>query len=208
MASLVRMQRSVHARRPARSLPPRLELAPIPRCNGIMASYELLRTPITGIVVDDSACESDDLAFCGGVQVTVPATDSWAGFVARAVDSEWVGIEALAGIPGTVADAVRGNAAAHGQSIADTLASVRTWDRSTDAQRTIPVADLELRDGGSPLSEPMPDGTARYELLEATFLFRQGDLTGPIRDAHLAALLGIDEGERVPLTTVRDAMVA
>ncbi|NHB84941.1 hypothetical protein G7085_10880 [Tessaracoccus sp. HDW20] len=98
--------------------------------------------PITGMEVDDSACEVDDLAFCGGVQVRVPATDSWGDLVEHAVASDWVGIEALAAVPGTVADAVTTDATAHGQSVSDTLSSVRTWDLATDQQRSFPVAQL------------------------------------------------------------------
>lgn len=171
-----------------------------------MRSFEQLRTPITGIVVDESACETDDLAFCGGVQVTVPASDSWAGFVERAVDSEWVGIEALAAVPGTVADAVSTAATAYGQSVADTLASVRTWDRAADTQKSFPVSELGLGNGSSRLLEPLGDGGLRYELLEATFLFRQGDLTAPIHDAGLAERLGVDEGTRVALRVVSRAV--
>lgn len=173
-----------------------------------MRTFEQLRAPITGIVIDESACETDDLAFCGGVQVTVPGTDLWDGFVERAVASDWTGVEALSGIPGTVADAVRTNASAHGQSIADTLTSVRTWDRTTDAQHTFPMADCGFGDGTSVLQERQADGTYRYDVLDVSFLFRQGDLTLPIRDASLAALLGVDLHSRVQLRAVRDALVA
>ena len=39
---------------------------------------------------------------CGGVEVTVEAGENRDEFVARAVAEEWIGVEALAGIPGTV----------------------------------------------------------------------------------------------------------
>lgn len=166
-----------------------------------MLPIEPLKTPIAGIVVDDSACEVDDLAFCGGVQVTVPGGEPWAGLVELAVASDWVGIEALASWPGTVADAVRANASAHGQAVADTLSSVRTWDRRSDAQKSFPAADCRPGDPGSPLLERLADGP-RYEILEVSFLFRQGDLTTPIPDGDLADLLGVEPGTRVPLGAV------
>ena len=171
-----------------------------------MATFRQLRAPITGIIVDDSACEVDDLAYCGGVQVSVPGYEGWDDFVARAVASDWVGIEALSGIPGTVADVVRVNGAAHGQAVADTLVSVRTWDRSLDAQKTLPLVDCNFGPGTSRLLETLGDGSRRFQLLDVSFLFKQGDLTTPIRDGALADALGIERGGRVPLGAVRAAM--
>ena len=173
-----------------------------------MRKFPQLHAPITGIVVDESACETDDLAFCGGVQVTVPATESWDALVARAVASDWRGIEALSGLTGTVADAVRDNYTAHGQGVGDVLYSVRTWDRSADAQKTFPMSDLGLISGGSRLQEKLTDGSLRFEILDVAFLFRQGDLTTPIPDEALAALVGLSEGGRAKLTAVREAVLS
>ncbi|MCG6568170.1 hypothetical protein ACX1DX_09350 [Tessaracoccus sp. Y36] len=171
-----------------------------------MESLPLLRTPIRSIVVDDSACDVNDLAVCGGVQVTVPATGSWAELVDRAVGSDWTGIEALAGLPGTVADVVRRNATAHGQQAADTVMSVRTWDLEADAQRTFAAVDCGFTDGSSRFQEELAAGSPRYEILDVSFLFRQGDLTRA--GAEVAALLNVGLGERVPLRTVADAVTA
>jgi UDP-N-acetylmuramate dehydrogenase len=162
--------------------------------------------PIAGITIDDSACEVDELAYCGGVQVNVPASDEWDDLVALAVASDWVGIEALSYIDGTVGDAVRTNAAAHGQAVADTVSSVRTWDRSADAQRTFPLADCDFGPNKSRFLETMSDGSERFEVLDVSFLFRQGDLTTPIRNKYLVGVLGIELGGRVSLGVVRDAV--
>ena len=62
--------------------------------------------------------------------VTVAAGESWDGFVATAVDRRWVGVEALAGIPGLVGATPIQNVGAYGQEVAQTIASVRVWDRS------------------------------------------------------------------------------
>ena len=174
--------------------------------NGGMTNFRQIHAPISGIVVDDSACEVDDLAYCGGVQVSVPADEGWDDLAARAVASDWVGIEALSGIPGTVGDVVRVNGAAHGQAVADTIVSVRTWDRSTDSQKTFPLADCNFGTNTSRLLETLDDGSQRFELLDVSFLFRQGDLTTPIRDEALADVLGIEVGGRVPLGAVREAV--
>ncbi|MDO5677776.1 MAG: hypothetical protein Q4G35_09770 [Propionibacteriaceae bacterium] len=173
-----------------------------------MVNYQLLRTPIQAIAVDDSACDVNDLAVCGGVQVTVPGTEPWADFVRRAADSDWTGIEALAAFDGTVADAVRENFAAFGQEVRDSLMSVRTWDLEKDAQRTFAWADARLGDGTSALQEELDGGGLRYEILDVHFLFRQGDLTRPVTDASLLELLGVEKRTRVPLGQVVDAVLA
>lgn len=163
----------------------------------------MVRSPIH---IDDSACDPDDLAQCGGVSVTVPGDQPWDELVALAVDSDWTGVEWLSGVPGDVASAVRGNTAAYGQSVSDTVASVRTWDRLNDAQRTFAWADCQFGDGTSRFQEQLPDGQERYEVLDVIFLFRQGDLTPPLSD-DLAAALGAPSGSRVPLSQVRHHLV-
>lgn len=184
-----------------------LELRVAAACNGGMSSLQT-SLPIAGFVIDDSACDVDDLAFCGGVQVTVAADESWDGLVERAVAEGWMGVEALSGIPGTVADVVRANSAAYGQAVADTVASVRTWDRVADAQRTFPAVECAFVDGGSRFQEPLDDGGLRYELLDVAFLFRQGDFSAPIVDGVLAGALSVAVGARVPLAEVRAAALA
>ncbi len=173
-------------------------------CNGGMTDFRQVKAPITGIVVDDSACEVDDLA---PVQVTVAADEGWDALVEKAVASDWVGIESLSGIAGTVGDVVRSNAAAHGQAVANTLFSVRTWDRLVDTQKTFPFVDCRFGPGTSRFQETLADGSDRFEFLDVSFLFRQGDLTSPIQDPALAGTLGIDVGSRVPLAAVREAVL-
>lgn len=163
---------------------------------------------VPGIVVDASACDADDLSPCGGVGVTVPGGQVWDELVALAVDSGWPGLELVSGVPGTVAEVVRDNVAAHGQQPAQTVASVRTWDNATDAQRTLAWADCRFGPGTSRLQERLPDGRERFQVLEVSFLFRQGDLTAPVRGTELAALLGVAPGERVPIGAARRAVLA
>ena len=78
---------------------------------------------------------------CGGVLVTVAAGESWDALVARAVDSGWVGVEALSGIPGSVGATPIQNVGAYGQEVSQTLASVRVWDRRLRGVRTFAAAD-------------------------------------------------------------------
>jgi UDP-N-acetylmuramate dehydrogenase len=152
------------------------------------------------IVVDASACEMDDLAPCGGVDVTVGGDVNWGEFVERAVTSGWPGVERLGGKPGTVADVIRTNAEADAQAVADVVASVGTWDRAADRARTFAYVECEFGPSTSRFEERLPDGRYRYDVVDVSFLFKQGDLTTPIRDPELAERLGIEPGDRLPLT--------
>jgi UDP-N-acetylmuramate dehydrogenase len=165
-----------------------------------------LRIPTLGVSVDSTGCDVDDLVFCAAVQVWVGADEPWRTLAERAVASGWVGVESLAGMDGSVAELTRDNVSAYGQAVADTVAAVRTWDRQTDAQRTFPLVECGFRPGGSRFQEVLADGSLRYEIRDVAFLFSQGDLTAPVRDPALAGVLAIEVGQRVPLTTVRDAL--
>ena len=159
-----------------------------------------------GITVNDDGCSADSLAYCGGVQVSVPAGQDWPDFVALAVDRHWVGIERLGGYAGTVGQATVADVAALGQRVSDTVAAVRTWDRASGSHRRFAMVDCGFGADGSRFStERLPDGTARYVVLGVEFLFRQGDLTAPIRDPELAAALGLAPGERAPLAAAHRA---
>ena len=159
--------------------------------------------PLTGpriqIAVDASACDLDDLAPCGGIDVTVGADVDWGELVQRAVTSSWPGVERLSGFTGTVADVVRANAEADGQAVADVVASVTARDLAEDRTRGFSFSECEFGPGTSRFQERLPDGGYRYDVVEVSFLFEQGDKTKPIRDPELAALLGIEPGERLSL---------
>lgn len=172
----------------------------------MMMQRQPLRVPTIGVTVDSTGCDADDLAFCGAVQVTVGADEAWDSLVERAVACGWVGIESLADVGGSVADVTRGNESVCGQAVADTVVAVRTWDRETDAQRTFPHIECGFRPGGSRFQEVLADGSRRFEILDVAFLFKQGDLTGPVSDPALAGMLGIEIGQRVSLAEVRDAV--
>lgn len=156
--------------------------------------------------VDSTGCDVDDLAFCGVVQVRVGADERWGELVERAIASGWVGIESLAGVAGSVEEVTRCNASRYGQAVADTVEAVRTWDRATDAQRTFPAVECGFRGGDSRFQERLPDGSMRFEILDVAFLFRHGDLSGPVQDPELADALGIHVGGRAPLGEVRHAV--
>jgi UDP-N-acetylmuramate dehydrogenase len=150
------------------------------------------------------AADVEDEASCGGVRVTVAAGERWDDVVAEAVEREWVGIEALSGIPGSVGATPIQNVGAYGQDVAQTLASVRVWDRRLRGVRSFANADC----GFAYRHSRFKADPGRHVVLDVTFQFRQGDLGAPIAYAELARALGVGIGERVPMADVREAVLA
>jgi UDP-N-acetylmuramate dehydrogenase len=155
-----------------------------------------------GISAD--ADDPDDLACLGAVTVRVAAGEPWDDFVARAVRSGWVGVEALSGIPGLVGATPIQNVGAYGQAVSDTVAQVRAYDRVLRQVRTFAASDCGFDYRWSRFkAEP-----ERYVVLDVTFLFKQGTLGAPVAYAELARHLGVQPGERVELSRVREAVLA
>jgi UDP-N-acetylmuramate dehydrogenase len=148
--------------------------------------------------------EAHDDPTCGGAMVTVAAGESWDDVVAQAVESGWVGVEALAGIPGLVGATPIQNVGAYGQEVSQTVAQVRVWDRVLNGVRTFANADCGFGYRTSRFKAD-PD---RHVVLEVTFQLRQGSLGAPVQYAELARTLGVELGECAPLTEVRDAVLA
>ena len=143
-------------------------------------------------------------ATCGGVLVTVAAGESWDGLVTHAVQRGWAGIEALAGIPGSVGATPIQNVGAYGQEVAQTVASVRVWDRRLSGVRTFANAECDF---GYRSSRFKAD-PGRQVVLDVTFQLRPGSLGAPVAYAELARTLGVAIGARAPLGDVRDAVLA
>ncbi len=149
-----------------------------------------------------SDVDNDDPG-CGGVPVTVAAGESWDDLVAQAVEREWIGVEALSGIPGSVGATPIQNVGAYGQEVSQTIASVRVWDRKLRGLRTFANADCGF---GYRTSRFKAD-PGRHVVLSVTFQFRQGDLGEPVAYAELARTLRVDPGARAPLADVRRAVL-
>jgi UDP-N-acetylmuramate dehydrogenase len=141
---------------------------------------------------------------CGGAYVEVGAGENWDDVVAAAVANDWVGVEALSGIPGTTGATPIQNVGAYGQEISQTLARVRTWDRKLGGLRTFAAGDCAF---GYRTSRFKRD-PGRFVVLSTTFQFGLGDLGTPVQYAELAGELGIAIGERAPSQDVREAVLA
>jgi len=145
----------------------------------------------------------EEVDTCGGAMVTVAAGEVWDDLVATAVERGWLGVEALSGIPGSVGATPVQNVGAYGQEVADTVASVRCWDRVGRAYRTLAAADC----GFGYRTSRFKRDPGRLVVLEVTFQLRLGDLGAPVRYAELARTLGVEVGERAPAAAVREAVL-
>ncbi len=150
----------------------------------------------------EPAADEDDPA-CEGAVVRVAAGESWDAFVARAVASGWVGVEALSGIPGSVGATPVQNVGAYGQEVAETVARVRTWDRREGRLRSFAAAEC----GFDYRSSRFKAEPGRYVVLEVTFQLRRGELSSPVAYAELARAVDVEVGQRAPMADVRAAVL-
>ena len=155
----------------------------------------VVRIATSGVTV-----ESADL--CGGVMVRVAAGEGWDEFVARAVSEGWSGIEALSGIPGCTGATPVQNVGAYGQEVAQTIASVRVWDRHEQRVRTFSNLDCAFT-----YRHSIFKSHTRYVVLDVLFQLIPGELSQPVGYADLARQLGVETGDRVPLADAREAVL-
>src|SRR3954447_8392107 len=73
----------------------------------------------------------------GHGRVTVQAGEPWDDFVAACVARGVAGVECLSGIPGSVGATPIQNVGAYGQEVAETISSVRVYDRREDRVREL-----------------------------------------------------------------------
>jgi UDP-N-acetylmuramate dehydrogenase len=138
-----------------------------------------------------------------GATVRVSAGESWERVVESAVAEGWVGVEALSGIPGRVGATPIQNVGAYGQEVAETIAAVRTYDRTTATSRTFAARECGFGYRTSRFKQE-PD---RFVVLDVTFQFPLGDRAAPIRYAELADALGVQAGDRPLAEEVRAAVL-
>mgnify|MGYP000379029740 CR=1 FL=1 len=137
------------------------------------------------------------------VHLTVAAGESWDTLVARAVGHGWSGIEALSGIPGLVGATPVQNVGAYGQEVSQVIREVRAWDRVASSLVTLSNADCEFGYRSS-LFKREPN---RFVVLEVVFELVSGD-RGSVEYSQLARQLDVGVGDELPLTRIRDAVLA
>lgn len=146
---------------------------------------------------------SAEVSSCGGALATVAAGEVWDEFVVHALTQEWIGPEALSGIPGLVGATPIQNVGAYGVEVSRFIARVRTWDRHDDAQRTFTADQCDFGYRWSRFkAEPN-----RHLVLDVTMQFNLGTLSLPIEYAELARRLGVEPGQRAHTDQVRRAVL-
>jgi UDP-N-acetylmuramate dehydrogenase len=164
-----------------------------------------------------------------GVLVVVAAGEDWDSLVEFCVAQGLSGLECLSGIPGLAGATPIQNVGAYGQEVAETIVTVRAYDRLLGTTVEIANADCGFgyrtsafkRGSGTgaraaapravhrPPLPPIPAAaTGRFVVLGTTFRLARERLSAPIAYAELARVLGVSDGARVPLGEVRSAVLA
>jgi UDP-N-acetylmuramate dehydrogenase len=140
----------------------------------------------------------------GMVRLRVEAGESWDALVAHTVQRGLAGMEALSGIPGSCGAAPMQNIGAYGQELAETLVAVEFLDYLTGESVRLSAEELELGYRTSSLKR----GRRGVVLALEVDLRNDDGQSGPVAYAQLAAVLGVQQGDRVPVQRVRDAVLA
>jgi UDP-N-acetylmuramate dehydrogenase len=137
------------------------------------------------------------------VLVTVAAGEPWDEVVAGTVSEGWAGIECLSGIPGSAGATPIQNVGAYGQEIAETITTVRVYDRALDETTELAPAECGFGYRASRFKH-----SDRWIVLAVTMRLTADRLSTPIRYPELARALGVQAGARAPLEEVRAAVRA
>ena len=144
-----------------------------------------------------------DVSECSGAILSVAAGENWDALVMRTLEEEFVGLEAMSGIPGLVGATPMQNVGAYGAEVSDSIETVRTYDRKNHEIRTFAAAEC----GFSYRSSRFKVETGRYVILSVTFQLRPGSVSGPTRYPELARALGVEVNGRAPAIAVREAVL-
>jgi UDP-N-acetylmuramate dehydrogenase len=156
----------------------------------------VIKIATKGIKVDADACS--------GAMIHIQSGEDWDAVVQRAIAEEWSGLESMSGIPGLTGSTPVQNVGAYGHEVAETIASVRVWDRSESRIRTIFAADC----GFEYRSSRFKAAPERFVVLEVAFQLKLGNLSAPIGYAELARVLDVEPDSRAPMADVREAVLA
>jgi UDP-N-acetylmuramate dehydrogenase len=107
----------------------------------------------------------------GGGCVEAGAGEEWDGFVNFAIAQDLAGVECLAGIPGLVGGTPVQNVGAYGQEVAETIESLRAFDRKMGAWVDLSKAECRFRYRESLFNTDQP---GRYIVARVRFQLRLG----------------------------------
>jgi UDP-N-acetylmuramate dehydrogenase len=147
---------------------------------------------------------ADDTTACSGAVLTVAAGEVWDLLVSYSLERGWSGLEAMSGIPGLVGATPIQNVGAYGADVSELISMVRTLDRSTGQVKTV----FPVECGFGYRTSRFKSDPGRFLVLSVTFQLRLGSMSQPIRYPELARALGVEVGERVQASEVRQAVLA
>ena len=140
---------------------------------------------------------------CSGATLTIGAGQDWDLFVQSSIASGFAGLETLSGIPGTVGASPIQNIGAYGHEVSEFITRVRTYDRQEKVVTTFTNSQCQFSYRNS-LFKSHP---GRYVVLDVQFQIRRGEYSEPITYLELAKKLGVQLGDKAPVTAVRDAVL-
>jgi UDP-N-acetylmuramate dehydrogenase len=135
--------------------------------------------------------------------VTVAAGEDWDAVVAATVAEGLAGLECLSGIPGKAGATPVQNVGAYGQEVAESIVSVRVFDRTAGHVLTLENGQCEF----SYRNSLFKASGGRYVVTSVTFRLHADPLSRPVRYAELASELGVELGERAAVGEVRSAVL-
>ncbi|RJT85308.1 UDP-N-acetylmuramate dehydrogenase [Cryobacterium melibiosiphilum] len=158
------------------------------------------------------ATQTADASAPDTVLLRVQAGEPWDELVAYTVAQGWAGIEALSGIPGSCGAAPVQNIGAYGQELADSLVAISFLDYETGEVVRLTADALGLDYRTSALKRGLRGIVLAIEL-ELHDTEREASVVGavlgqPIHYGQLAGALGVQVGDRVALSTVRETVLA
>src|SRR6516162_8509064 len=123
----------------------------------------------------------------GPAGLTVAAGEDWDPLVAACVDEGLAGLECLSGIPGLAGATPIQNVGAYGQEVAQTVTSVRVYDRVDGQVRDLATADCGFGYRSSVFKRSLAPGsvTGRFVVLRVTFALVADKLSMPVRYPEL-----------------------
>jgi len=173
-----------------------------------------------GVVVLAGVRGAEFAAAGDAVEVTVAAGHDWDEFVQECLAAGLSGVECLSGIPGRAGATPIQNVNAYGQDVADTIASVRVYDRLSEQVVVMTAADCGFgyrtsvfkrqaaaAGRGSARHNGPESATGRFVILAVTFRLPASPLSAPVRYGELSRVLGVADGGRVPLAVARAAVL-
>jgi UDP-N-acetylmuramate dehydrogenase len=150
--------------------------------------------------------------------VTAAAGQDWDELVRLCIAEGLSGLECLSGIPGRSGATPIQNVNAYGQDVADTITSVRVYDRLAGRVADLAAADCGFGYRTSVFKRQASPGrgaalnpaaaTGRFVVLAVTFRLAGSGLSAPVRYGELSRLLDVPEGGRVPLADARAAVLS